>query len=117
MCACLSSEGTVLCLRGWTDETGMQTLFLCRQSPSHTVNDFSTSFRVMDNQTETLGCVLALSFSLDSGGERRFLNHETLVVLCTFFHVGANVKRSTLGQSNDGFPLLAASLVSKEHSG
>ena len=57
------------------------------------------------------------SFSLDGRGKRRFLHRCALVVLCTFFHLGANVKRSALGQSDDGFPLLAASLVSKEHSG
>lgn len=57
------------------------------------------------------------SFSMDGWGKRRSLHHRALDVLCTFFHLGANVKRSALGQSDDGFPLLAASLVSKEHSG
>lgn len=44
------------------------------------------------------------SFSMDGGWQRRSVHHHALVVLCTFFHLGANVKRSALGQSNDGFP-------------
>lgn len=45
------------------------------------------------------------------GGRKRkrgSLHHSALVVLCTFFHLGANVKFNALGQSYDGFPLLAA---------
>lgn len=57
------------------------------------------------------------SFSMDSRGKRKSLHLHILVVLYTFFHLDANVKLSALGQSDDGFPLLAASLVSKEHSG
>lgn len=47
--------GKVLCLQGWTDEKGMPTQFQSRQSPSRTVNDFSTSSGVMDNQNERVG--------------------------------------------------------------
>lgn len=48
-------RGRVLCLWGRTDERGAHTLSLRRQSPSHTVNDFSTGSRVMDNQNEGVG--------------------------------------------------------------
>lgn len=59
----------------------------------------------------TKGWAECSSPSFSMGGRKRkrgSLHHSALVVLCTFFHLGANVKFNALGQSYDGFPLLAA---------
>lgn len=78
-------RGRILCLWGWTDETVMQTLFLGRQSPSRTVNDFSTSSRVMDNQKERVGReLLAHFFPMYGRWTRRSVHHCALVLRCTF---------------------------------
>lgn len=50
VCVRLSSEGEYYVCGG-----GLMRLFLCRQSPSCTVNDFSTSSGVMDNHNERVG--------------------------------------------------------------
>lgn len=63
----------------------MQTLFLGRQSPSRTVNDFSTSSRVMDNQKERVGReLLAHFFPMYCRWTRRSVHHCALVLRCTF---------------------------------
>lgn len=76
--------GRVLCLWGWTDEAGMQTPFLCRQSPSRTVNDFSTSSGVMDNQDEKTGWLL-LSYFFN--GRRQEEKVPTSLRSCCAAHV------------------------------
>lgn len=60
--------------------------FFCRQSPSCTVNDFSTSSGVMDNQETVTSWELLLYFLLDRRRETRSPYLLTFVVLCTFFH-------------------------------
>lgn len=82
-CVCVCPLRESICLRGWNDDTGMHTLFLCRQSSTHTVNDFSTSSRVMDNQNDRVGWeLLATVFQWLVDG--RSVHHSALVVLCTF---------------------------------
>lgn len=58
----------------------MQTPFLCRQSPSCTVNDFSTSSRVMDNQNERVGRVPFLV--LQWTAEQREDPYIIMLLLC-----------------------------------
>lgn len=91
-CVCVCMSVHVCPLRLSTASAGVDwwkrhaDFFFCRQSPSCTVNDFSTSSGVMDNQETATSWELLLYFLLDRRRETRSPYLLTFVVLCTFFH-------------------------------
>lgn len=108
-CECIFVCSFVLLARayhlwGWTDETGVRTLFLGRQSLTCTVNDFSTSFGVIDNHNERVGWELLAHFFKVQWMAEKVRTSPRSCCAVHVFHLCSNVKRSALGQSNDGFP-------------
>lgn len=91
-------------LWGWTDETGVRMLFLGRQSLTCTVNDFSRRFRVIDNHNERVGWELLAHFFNAQWMAEKVCTSPLSCCAVHVFHLRSNVKRSALGQSDDGFP-------------
>lgn len=87
-----------------------QSHLFSRQSPSHTLNDFSTSFRVMDNQNEKVGWVLLIFQWMTKERDGLYI---TAPLLCNArFSIWALTLNVTpWAKHNDGFPIVVASLV------
>lgn len=85
---------------------------LSRQSPSCTVNDFSTSSGVMDNQNEKVGWVLLIFQRMTK--ERDGPNITARLSCNTRFSIWApTLNVAPWAKHNDGFPIPVASLVFK----
>lgn len=66
----LSFEGEYYICGGGLMRQACTLLFLCRQSPLRTVNDFSTSSRVIDNHKARVGCAPPLTPTEGRGEEK-----------------------------------------------